>query len=212
MKLRLEHIAIQCPEYREARDTRKAGTRECTRSAGTRLASPVGPIILMGSHSHVTAIQFLRAPAGLPQNLFFPLREDLLLPEEGALLEARGELEAYFRGELTTFSTPLAPQGTPFQRKVWEALCSIPYGETTSYGEIARRIDAPGASRAVGAACRANPVAIMIPCHRVVGKSGDLTGYAGGLLIKKFLLRLEQNRPGTVGNDGYRKKQRVQQL
>ncbi|HLC27587.1 MAG TPA: methylated-DNA--[protein]-cysteine S-methyltransferase [bacterium] len=157
----------------------------------SRIASPVGPLILVGNRSHVTAIQFLDTSSKLPPDLSFAPPEKHL-SQENPLLEARRELEAYFRGALTLFSTPLAPSGTPFQHRVWEALRKIPYGETASYGEIARWIDTPDASRAVGAACRANPVTIMIPCHRVVGKGGNLTGYAGGLRIKEFLLRLEQ--------------------
>ena len=94
--------------------------------------------------------------------------------------------------ERSGFDVRLAPQGTPFQRHVWRVLQRIPYGETLSYGEVARRIGQPGAARAVGAAARSNPIAIIIPCHRVVGSDGSLTGYAGGLQRKAGLLALEQ--------------------
>ena len=108
------------------------------------------------------------------------------------LAEAARQLNEYFAGNRRTFDLPLAPRGTPFQQKVWQALRTIPYGQTRSYGDIARQIDAPKACRAVGMANHVNPIAIIIPCHRVIGKSGRLTGYAGGLNIKEYLLRLEQ--------------------
>jgi methylated-DNA-[protein]-cysteine S-methyltransferase len=102
------------------------------------------------------------------------------------------QLKAYFAGKLREFDLPLAPQGTDFQQRVWLALLRIPYGATASYGDIARAVGEPGASRAVGAANGQNPVAIIIPCHRVIGANGTLTGYGGGLPNKKFLLELEQ--------------------
>lgn len=101
------------------------------------------------------------------------------------------QLEEYFRGERTQFDLPLAPQGTEFQKQAWTALCEIPFGETRSYREQAERIGRPTAMRAVGAANGKNPIPVIIPCHRVIGASGDLTGYAGGLAIKKALLALE---------------------
>jgi methylated-DNA-[protein]-cysteine S-methyltransferase len=104
-----------------------------------------------------------------------------------------GQLEAYFTGELTDFDLPLAPEGTPFQLTVWQALQTIPYGETISYGELAQEIGRPTASRAVGAANGRNPLPIVIPCHRVIGQDGSLTGYGGGLRFKKALLALEKN-------------------
>ncbi len=106
--------------------------------------------------------------------------------------ETAAELRAYFAGELKHFSVRAAPQGTPFQQRVWRVLRRIPYGETLSYGEVARRIRCPGAARAVGAAASTNPVAIIVPCHRVVGSDGQLTGYAGGLERKAGLLALER--------------------
>jgi methylated-DNA-[protein]-cysteine S-methyltransferase len=105
---------------------------------------------------------------------------------------ARRQLDAYFAGKQTSFDLPLAPRGTPFQLQVWQALRAIPYGETTSYGMIAQRIGLPKASRAVGAANGANPIPIIVPCHRVIGASGALTGFGGGLDRKRFLLALER--------------------
>ena len=114
------------------------------------------------------------------------------------------QLGAYFAGELTRFDVDLTLAGTQFQRRVWTALQTIPYGETRSYGEIAEQIGAPGASRAVGLANGRNPIGIIVPCHRVIGASGSLTGYGGGLERKKALLDLEKSRytgpdrfPGT---------------
>ncbi|GAA0783682.1 methylated-DNA--[protein]-cysteine S-methyltransferase [Marinobacterium sediminicola] len=106
--------------------------------------------------------------------------------------QAVNELEAYFRGERTTFDIPLAPVGTAFQGKVWDALQAIPYGEVRSYADIAKAIGSPQASRAVGMANNRNPISIIIPCHRVVGTNGSLTGYGGGLETKIRLLELEQ--------------------
>lgn len=112
--------------------------------------------------------------------------------EGGACLrEPVRQLEAYFARELRDFDLPLLPEGTPFQQRVWQALCDIRFGETTSYGELARRIGNPAASRAVGLANGSNPIPIVIPCHRVIGSSGKLTGYGGGLDKKRWLLDFE---------------------
>lgn len=105
--------------------------------------------------------------------------------------EAFRQLEAYFRGDLMVFSLPLAPAGTPFQRRVWEVLLTIPYGETASYGDVAAAAGNVKAARAVGMANNRNPVAIVIPCHRVIGADGRLVGYGGGLELKRRLLELE---------------------
>lgn len=107
------------------------------------------------------------------------------------LLEAERQLDAYFRGELRAFDLPLLPRGTAFETAVWNALGGIAYGYTKSYGEIAALIGRPGASRAVGRACRRNPLLVFVPCHRVIGAGGKLTGYAAGLEAKKKLLALE---------------------
>ncbi len=108
-----------------------------------------------------------------------------------ALRPLRRALERYFRGELQVFELPVAPEGSAFQRKVWRALQRVPYGATVSYGELARRIGRPGASRAVGRANATNPISVVIPCHRVIGADGTLTGYGGGLERKRKLLELE---------------------
>ena len=115
-------------------------------------------------------------------------------PDPGALAlweRLRGELEEYFVGARKSFDLPIRFAGTPFQRRVWAALAEIPYGETRSYGQIARLVGSPGAARAVGMACHVNPVVLLIPCHRVVGATGALTGFGGGLEVKKRLLTLE---------------------
>lgn len=116
---------------------------------------------------------------------------------EGPFRDAIAQLEAYFAGRLRRFDLVLAPEGTPFQREVWSALTAIPYGETISYSELARRLGRPAASRAVGAANGRNPIPIIIPCHRVIGANGSLTGFGGGLGIKRRLLELES---GSTGN------------
>lgn len=107
------------------------------------------------------------------------------------LRQAARQLEEYFAGRRKIFDLPLNPQGTPFQQKVWRALCAVPYGQTASYGRIAAAVGSPKACRAVGMANHANPVAIFIPCHRIIGSNGSLTGYGGGLEIKRALLALE---------------------
>lgn len=109
------------------------------------------------------------------------------------LQEACRQLEGYFCGERRQFSLPLAPAGTAFQQSVWSQLAQIPYGQTRTYGQLAEEINRPGIARAIGSACRNNPIMIVIPCHRVIGTSGSLTGYAGGLSVKKYLLALEQH-------------------
>ena len=107
------------------------------------------------------------------------------------LVEARQQLNDYFCGELNSFSMPLAAKGTEFQKQVWHALTQIPYGQTCSYQDVANAIGNPNAVRAVGLANGKNPISVIVPCHRVIGKSGKLTGYAGGLAVKKALLELE---------------------
>jgi methylated-DNA-[protein]-cysteine S-methyltransferase len=111
--------------------------------------------------------------------------------DDAALEPAARQLAAYFAGERTSFDMPLDLHGTEFQRRVWQALLAIPFGETTSYGEIARRIGAPSAVRAVGGAVGRNPISIVVPCHRVVGSNGSLTGFGGGLDRKRWLLSHE---------------------
>lgn len=117
---------------------------------------------------------------------------DVDIRETPLLKEAKAQLDAYFAGRLKLFELPLAPAGTEFQMKVWNALCTIPYGETITYGQLAGRLGNANASRAVGMANSRNPLPVFIPCHRVVGTGGKLTGYTGGLDIKVKLLQLEQ--------------------
>lgn len=114
--------------------------------------------------------------------------------DDAALAEVTRQLDEYFAGNRVEFDLVLAPSGTPFQLEVWDQLCRIPYGETISYGELARRVDRPGAARAVGAANGQNPIAIIVPCHRVIGADGSMTGYGGGLERKRFLLELESRQ------------------
>jgi methylated-DNA-[protein]-cysteine S-methyltransferase len=114
--------------------------------------------------------------------------------DPGAFNDAVDQLGAYFAGELTDFDIELDLRGTEFQQRVWRVLLTIPYGDTRSYGEIAEQIGAPGAARAVGLANGHNPIAIVVPCHRVIGARGSLTGYGGGLDRKRSLLELEQKR------------------
>ena len=119
--------------------------------------------------------------------------------ETRAGAEVERQLVEYFAGRRTEFALALDPDGTPFQKEVWKALLGIPYGQRRSYSEIARRVGKPDAVRAVGAANGANPIAIVIPCHRVVGKDGSLTGYGGGLPVKRYLLDLESGQPRLPG-------------
>ena len=122
-------------------------------------------------------------------------------PDLESLSAACRQLDEYFRGARTRFDLPLDPRGTPFQMSVWRALRDIPFGETTTYGSVARQLGAPAATRAVGAAVGRNPISIVVPCHRVLGSDGSLTGYAGGLDRKRALLALE--RPGAIRPSSY---------
>lgn len=152
----------------------------------THLDSPVGRLLLVGDGHALHRIGFPAGKAAMKP-------ESDWLRRNGVFHEVIAQLNAWFAGELYQFDLPLAPQGTPFQQRVWKALLEIPYGETRSYGDIARQIGKPTASRAVGAANGLNPIPIIIPCHRVIGSSGQLVGFGGGLPIKKQLLVLEQN-------------------
>ncbi|MEE8517208.1 MAG: methylated-DNA--[protein]-cysteine S-methyltransferase [Alphaproteobacteria bacterium] len=142
--------------------------------------SPVGPLILSQGVNGLQSLDW---------------GDDSFDTETDVLAEAKRQLEAYFRGELKTFELPFAPMGTPFQQKVWRRLRQIPYGDTVSYGELAAKLGT--GPRAVARACATNPLAIFIPCHRVVAASGSLTGYSGGQGVhtKRALLRLEGAMP-----------------
>lgn len=153
----------------------------------TQMESPVGPLLLTADESGLREILFV--------NGRHPVRPDPSWKKDTSpFTEALRQLRSYFAGKLEIFDLPLSPQGTPFQLEVWRRLCEIPYGETISYGELARRIGNPNASRAVGLANGSNPIPIVIPCHRVIGSNGKLTGYGGGLPIKEKLLALERRQ------------------
>ena len=163
----------------------------------TIVASPIGDCVIIASEHGIcwTGTPGTSRERGLTwirQKLQAePVIEDSTTAN-APLQQAVDELQRYFAGECVAFSCPLDLHGTPFQLAVWQALRTIPYGETRSYGEIAQQIGRPAASRAVGAANGANPVAIIVPCHRVIGSNGTLTGYGGGLPTKDWLLRLEK--------------------
>ncbi|WP_121187924.1 methylated-DNA--[protein]-cysteine S-methyltransferase [Nocardiopsis sp. Huas11] len=151
----------------------------------TVMDSPVGELTLYGDGEALGGV-LTPAKDGAPR----PVPEDWVL-DPAPFQEAVRQLEAYFAGELTDFDLPLAPAGTPWQLRVWAGLTTIPYGETSSYGRLAEELGRPTASRAVGMANGRNPISIIVPCHRVIGADGTLTGYAGGLERKKFFLSLE---------------------
>ncbi|MBU8909965.1 MAG: methylated-DNA--[protein]-cysteine S-methyltransferase [Desulfobacterales bacterium] len=146
--------------------------------------SPLGTLLLAGNE--------------LLESLHFPLGKTRIEPKQDWIyskenfMDVLFQLEAYFKGELTSFDLDLNISGTDFQKKVWQELVKIPYGETISYGELAKRIKNPNASRAVGMANSKNPVPIIVPCHRVIGQNGSLTGFGGGLEVKKKLLEFEK--------------------
>ncbi|TGG93217.1 methylated-DNA--[protein]-cysteine S-methyltransferase [Natronospirillum operosum] len=148
--------------------------------------TPVGDLEIIATHKAITAIRFLpgageRTPDSRPSPL---------------TAQAERELNEYFSGQRTRFELPLAPIGTEFQQACWQALQAIPYGQTASYADQAAVIQRPRAVRAVGAANGANPLPIVIPCHRVIGKNGQLTGYAGGMARKQWLLAHERGQVG----------------
>jgi methylated-DNA-[protein]-cysteine S-methyltransferase len=156
----------------------------------TTVDSPVGELLLTSDGTALTRLLF----DGAPDPAWQERRDDVLE-------EAARQLAEYFAGDRIDFDLPLAPAGTPFQLRVWEALRAIPYAETVSYGQLAARLEAPGASRAVGLANGRNPISIVVPCHRVIGASGALTGYGGGLDRKRLLLGLERETAGVSPAD-----------
>jgi len=153
--------------------------------------SPVGPLLIAGSDAGLHLIEF-HAPR-------HPMARcaDWEEGEHPVLAATQAQLARYFDGRLQAFDLPLAPQGTPFQREVWFALGGIPFGQTISYAQLAARVGRPTATRAVGAANGRNRLPIVLPCHRVIGADGGLTGFGGGLPTKQFLLRLEGALPGN---------------
>jgi methylated-DNA-[protein]-cysteine S-methyltransferase len=156
------------------------------------IESPLGELLLVGDGRALTGVHMDGAPAADWER------------DHAALREAADQLRAYFAGELREFDLPLAPHGTPFQQVVWAALREIPYGETITYAELAAAVGRAGAARAVGAANGRNPISIVVPCHRVIGTGGALTGYGGGLRRKRLLLDLEAGRRTwtLIGADG----------
>ena len=152
------------------------------------LDSPIGQLRLVSDGHHITAIEF----EGKHQTASGDVQQS-----DAALEACARQLVEYFSGKRRDFDLPLAPGGTEFQNAVWNALCEIPYGALCSYRDIAESLDNPKAVRAVGAANGRNPIPIVVPCHRVVGSNGSLTGFAGGLEVKKALLLLEQETAGT---------------
>jgi len=153
----------------------------------TTVDSPIGPLTLMardGRLTHLVMEDQAHAVAPPPGS-----RRD-----DDVFAEVASQLDEYFAGQRTSFDVPMTLEGTDFQRRVWAELCAIPYGETISYGELARRVGSPKASRAVGSANGRNPVAVIVPCHRVIAADGSLGGYGGGLDRKVHLLGLEQGR------------------
>ncbi len=154
----------------------------------TEMRSPVGKLKLVSDDKSLVAVLWENES---PRRV--PLPDLVKNPKHEILIEAVKQLQEYFAGERKEFDLPLNPLGTPFQKEVWKALGKIPYGVTRSYGELAKSIGNPNASRAVGAANGKNPLSIIVPCHRVIGSNGKLTGFAGGLNAKEILLKSESH-------------------
>ena len=152
--------------------------------------SPIGPLALAGRGRVLTNLRMLN-------QTHEPNSKDWV-PDDRAFPDVVEQLEAYFAGERTDFDLELGLAGSEFQRRVWQALLTIPYGETRSYGQVAEQIGATGSARAVGLANGRNPIAIVVPCHRVIGASGSLTGYGGGLDRKRSLLELERRQQSAT--------------
>ena len=161
----------------------------------TRHDSPVGTLLLTGDREALAGVYFPGSPQRDGPDADWQ-------PAEHPFDDVRRQLDAYFAGQLQQFDLPLAPEGTAFQKQVWGQLSRIPFGQTISYGELARRIGNPKASRAVGAANGQNPISIIVPCHRVIGADGTLTGFGGGLTTKQALLDHEQRHAGLFASAG----------
>jgi methylated-DNA-[protein]-cysteine S-methyltransferase len=151
----------------------------------SRMDSPIGPVLFLGDEDGLVALHLEKKRYGPEQPAEASRNDDVFAA-------AREQMAAYFKGDLKEFDVPLAADGTPFQKTVWRALMDIPFGETESYGALAKRIGHDGAARAVGLANGHNPIAIVVPCHRVIGSNGSLTGYGGGIERKKWLLEHER--------------------
>jgi len=152
------------------------------------MASPVAELLLVASDAGLVAIRFERNRHGEDPRASSVPSSEASGAEARILADARTQLDAYFAGALKDFDLPLDPRGTPFQQKVWTALRAIPFGQTVSYAELARRTGDPKAVRAVGAANGRNPIPLIVPCHRVIGADGSLVGFGGGLERKRWLL------------------------
>ena len=152
----------------------------------TEMTGPLGTMLLTADDGALTGVHFPGQKHDQPRQPDWQRADD-----EPVLAAARRQLSEYFEGRRAGFDLPLAPRGTPFQQAVWQALLAVPFGATSTYGAIAAAIRRPKAVRAVGAAIGANPIGIVVPCHRIVGRDGSLTGYAGGLDRKAKLLALE---------------------
>lgn len=159
------------------------------RAAHTVIDSPIGPLTLVRVDGVLSGI-YMAEHRHQPDPATFGVRDP------AGFDEATTQLAEYFDGRRTEFTVPLAARGTPFQQRVWDALRTIPYGETWTYGQLADSLGTPTAVRAVAAANGRNPISIIVPCHRVIGSNGNLTGYAGGLDRKRFLLEREAERAG----------------
>jgi methylated-DNA-[protein]-cysteine S-methyltransferase len=168
--------------------TTARATTARTATTHVTIGSPVGPLTLVAAGGRLTGL-YMDAQRHLPDWAAFGLAGD---PASAPFGAAASQLSRYFTGELTHFDLPLELAGTAFQRQVWTALRDIPYGRTATYGELAAGLGKPAASRAVGLANGKNPISIVVPCHRVIGSDGSLTGYGGGIDRKRFLLDLEQ--------------------
>lgn len=160
----------------------------------TFMPSPVGPLLLAADDDGLRLVEFNAPCHPVPRD------EDWRAGDNDVLAAARMQLAEYFAGTRRDFDLPLAPRGTEFQRTVWWALAKIPYGTTISYAQLAAQVGKPSAMRAVGAANGRNPLPIVLPCHRVIGADGSLTGFGGGLPTKQFLLTLEGVLPPTSGD------------
>ncbi len=155
----------------------------------SKIESPIGELLLTADTRGITGL-YMNTKAKLP--------DERSRRDDAVFHEAKHQMDAYFAGRLKVFDLPIVFTGTPFQNDVWRALCDIPFGETLSYGGLARRVGRPSASRAVGAANGRNPISIVVPCHRVIGADGSLTGYGGGMDRKRWLLQHEGVLPAEL--------------
>lgn len=182
------------PTTQQTTEAAAAGPTAPAATEHTVIDSPIGLLTLVTDGTSLTGL-YMEDHRHAPVDRG-PERSGADVPP--VLQEAAAQLTAYFDGQRTTFDLPLAARGTAFQQRVWALLPTIPYGRTATYGELAKELGSPGASRAVGLANGRNPISIVVPCHRVVGASGALTGYGGGIERKQALLALEQGGEGQL--------------